>query len=81
MILEKKIVAEHKMCVLIFSAISSETLLILRWNERDMILKNVYLSSVKYTLFVSDFNDTWFFSTYFQKKPLKYQISWKSIQW
>ena len=29
---------------------------------------------VKYLLFLSDLNDTWVFSTYFQ-------ISWKSVQW
>ena len=37
-------VIEHKMCVLIFSTILSETFLILRSNERDVVI-NVYLSS------------------------------------
>ena len=53
----------------------SETLLILRRTGWEMI-KNVYW----YPLFLLDFNDTWIFSTDF-RKILKYQISWKSVQW
>jgi hypothetical protein len=45
-IFEKKKVTEQKMCVLISSTILSETFLILRKNERDMI-KQVYWSSCK----------------------------------
>jgi hypothetical protein len=34
---------------------------------------------VKYPLFLSDFNESWIFSTGF-KKVFKHQISWKSVQ-
>jgi len=44
------------------------------------IVINVQASSCKYPLFLSDFNQTWIFSTDFQK-ILKYQISWKSVVW
>jgi len=66
-------------CVFWFSLqIMSETFLILRklneiwsWTHNGL--------HVKYRLFLSDFNETWMFSTDFQK-ILKYQISWKSVQ-
>jgi hypothetical protein len=35
---------------------------------------------VKYPLFLSDFNETWVFSTCF-RKPLKYQILLKFLRW
>jgi hypothetical protein len=63
-------------CELWFSLrLSSETFLILRRTEWE-IIKNVYW----YHLFLFDFNDTWISSTDF-RKILKYQISWKSVQW
>jgi hypothetical protein len=47
---------EQEMCVLIFSTTVSDTLLILRRIDRDMI-KNVYWSSCsKYPLFLPGFN-------------------------
>jgi len=53
----RKIVTEHKMCVLIFSKVSPETFLILRSIERDMI--KIYIDlHLKYPLFMSDFNET-----------------------
>ena len=42
------------MCILIFSTIFSETFLILRRAERDMV-ENVYRSSCKVPLLLSDF--------------------------
>jgi hypothetical protein len=73
----KKEVIEYKMCVLIFSTLLSETFLILRRNERDLV-KNVYWSSCKVNVMHPDFNETWAFWSYF-RKTLKYEISWKSF--
>jgi hypothetical protein len=66
-------VTEHKSVFWFSLQLSSETFLIPRGNERDMI-KNVHGLHIKYPLFLSDFNETWIFSTVF-RKPLKYQIS------
>jgi hypothetical protein len=56
----------------------SETFLILGRISRDIVL-NVQILIVKYQLFLSDFNETWIFSTDFRKK-LNYQIAAKSVQ-
>ena len=71
-IIGKKQVIEHKMCVLISLQILFEPLLILRRLEQDRI-KMVIGIHVKNTLFLSDFNETWIFSTDFRKIP-KYKI-------
>jgi hypothetical protein len=61
--------------------VSSEKCRIVRRLERGMILKNLYWSSCKVSaVSLSDFNETRIFSAYFLK-ILKYQISWKLIQW
>jgi hypothetical protein len=67
------------MCVLIFSTILTETFLILRRIQWDIVV-TVHGLYVKYPLFLSDFNETWIFSTVY-KKIHKYKISWKSAQW
>jgi len=53
------------------------TFLIPNRTERDIII-NVHRSSCR--VFLSDFNGTWIFVTEF-RKTLKYEISWKSVQW
>jgi len=75
--LEKGI--EHEVCTLIFSTTFVWKVLILRRFERDVI-KNVYWSSCKVPLLLSDFNETCIFMAHFLK-ILTYQISWKSVQW
>jgi len=45
------------------------------------MIKKTYIGlHVKYLLFSSDFNETWILSTHL-RKVLKYQISYKSVQW
>ena len=68
-----------KNCVLIFTTTFSETFLIPTIVQQGTII-TVHRSKVKYPLILSDFNETWIFSTDF-RKTLKFQISWKSVQW
>ena len=58
----------------------SQMVLVLKRTERDMINKMYIGLHLQYSLFLSDFNETWIFSTYF-RKILKYQISRKSFWW
>ena len=68
-----KKVTEYKMCVLIFSTTFIEKFIILKIIQRDIVI-NVKSSSLKVPLLLSDFNETWIFSTDFREKK-KTQIS------
>ena len=70
-----------KKSYLIFLQLLSKPFLILRriWRGTVINLKTS-LCKINYALFLSDFNETWLFSTDFRKK-LKYQVSSKSVQW
>ena len=78
-ILGKK-VTEHKMCVLIFSTIFIWNVSNSKKNSTRYCHKceDVFMWSTSY--FLLDFNWTWNILKFF-KKMLKYQISWKCVQW
>ena len=81
-IFEKEFIG-NKMCAFSFSKKNLPgNCFSLKIIVRDM-MEIVYIGLyVKYTLFLSDLNENWIFTTNFQKKKiLKYQISWKSVQW
>ena len=67
-----------KMCVMISNTSSSETCLIFRRNSKKIWTKMYTGPHVQYPLLLSDFNETWIFSTDFRKI---HQFSWKSVQW
>ena len=70
----------NKKCVFWLSVqLLSETFLILRRTERDVI-KNVNWIHVKWPSFLSDLNETWVVSIDF-RKILKYQLLWNSVKW
>jgi hypothetical protein len=78
----RKRAIEHKMCVLRFSTtfiwnISHSKKKLARYDVPGKMYTGLH---VKCSLFLSDFNETWTFSTD-SRKVLKYQISWKSVQW
>ena len=72
---------QNKKCEFRFSVqLMSETFLILRINERDMI-RNVYWSSRKVPFILCSILITLGFSLQIFGKIFKYPISWKSVQW
>ena len=75
--LEKKLLNTE--CEFWFSIqLLSVTFLNLRNFEQDIIINMCIGLHVKYPLFLSDYNESWIFSTDFWK-IMKYQISWKSV--
>jgi hypothetical protein len=67
-------------CVFLFTLQHlSETFIILRRIERDIII-NVHGCSCKVPAFLSDFNETLIFSTDF-REIFKHKISQNSVQW
>ena len=76
-ILEKNI--EYELCVSILSTTFVWNIFHSKKNWEMWSKKYIGLH-VKYPLFLSDFNKIWIYPTDF-RKILKYQISWKSVQW
>ena len=80
-ILEQKKISNWKKYVVWFSLqLLSETFLILRRIEQDMI-NNVYWYSRKPPVIIAMLWRNLNFLDRFSKKIFKYQISWKSLQW
>ena len=74
----RKNVIEHKISILIFFITLSETFLIRRRMQRDIVI-NVKGLCVKYLLLLSHFNETLIFWIDFRRK-IKCQIASKSVQ-
>ena len=75
---KKKKVNEHKMYDFIFSTNSVRN--ISHSKKKWAMIRNIYIGiNVKYPFSLSEFNETWIFSTIF--KESSYQISCKSVQW
>ena len=70
-------------CVFSFSQqLLSKTYLILRIVKRDIVINVWKRLHVKYPLFLSDFNKTWIFSTYFRKsRNIKFHQNPSSGSW
>ena len=77
-IFEKKIL--NIKCVLIFSTTFVWNISHSKKNSPRKLCKIYIGLHVQYPLLLSEGNETWIFSMYFQK-ILKYQISWKFVQW
>jgi hypothetical protein len=75
-----KKVIEYKMCVLILSTTFVWDISHSEENSARYYRKYTKSLHVKCPLFLSDFNEIWIISRDFLE-ILKYQISWKSIQW
>jgi len=69
----RKNVIEYKIFILTFSTTFSETFLILRRIEQDMIIKMYIGFNIRYLLISLDFNKTYIFSTDF-RKIFRYQM-------
>ena len=74
-VFEKKIYWTQKVCFDFLYNFFSETFLILRRNERDVMKIYVGLH-IEYSLFLFDLNENCMCSTDFSKNP---QLSWKSV--
>jgi hypothetical protein len=68
---DNKILIEHKICIDFLYNCSHSKKKGARYDQK---------LHVQYPLFLLDFNETWTFSTCL-RKILKYQISWKAVQW